>query len=255
MTETEWWNSSDLHSLLLFVSDKSSERKLRLFAAGCCRQVPGLVSLELARRALEVGERFADGLADREELTTAWQTVRRRDEPALRTVAVALGGHSRRGGPGCSRIDWSHPLGRDLARNVISSSMEPASHAAGNAARDVAGGPAAGMKAIRARNAAIAFARKEHELVCCELLRCIFNPFHPLTSLDGMWLAWNDGCLVKMATAIYEERDFSRVRMGVLADALEESGCTSEEVLRHCHGAGSVHTRGCFVVDWLTGRA
>jgi hypothetical protein len=39
----------------------------------------------------------------------------------------------------------------------------------------------------------------------------------------------------------------------VLADALEEAGCTNAEVLSHLRGP-AVHVRGCFVVDLLTGR-
>jgi translation initiation factor IF-1 len=85
-----------------------------------------------------------------------------------------------------------------------------------------------------------------------ELLRDIFGP-SPTTSLPAAVLAWNDGCIVKLATGIYEERDFSPQRMGVLADALEEAGVADEEVLGHLRGPG-LHCRGCWVVDLLTGR-
>ncbi len=37
-------------------------------------------------------------------------------------------------------------------------------------------------------------------------------------------------------------------RMPILADALEESGCDSADVLSHCRGPGP-HARGCWVVD------
>jgi hypothetical protein len=67
-------------------------------------------------------------------------------------------------------------------------------------------------------------------------------------------LAWNEGCVVKLAAGIYQDRDFSQERMGVLGDALEEAGVTDEEVLGHCRGLAAGHVRGCWLVDLLTGR-
>ena len=48
-----------------------------------------------------------------------------------------------------------------------------------------------------------------------------------------------------------EDREFGR--LPVLADALEEAGCTTEAILSHCRQPGE-HVRGCWVVDLLTGR-
>ena len=80
------------------------------------------------------------------------------------------------------------------------------------------------------------------------LLRCIFgNPFRPMT-IDPAWLTWNDGTVVKLAQAIYEERAFER--MPILADALEDASCGDEQILTHCRGPGP-HARGCFAVDAL----
>ena len=42
-------------------------------------------------------------------------------------------------------------------------------------------------------------------------------------------------------------------RLPILADALEEAGCTSEDVLRHCRDE-TTHVRGCWVIDNLLGR-
>src|SRR5262249_13859570 len=56
------------------------------------------------------------------------------------------------------------------------------------------------------------------------LLRELFgNPFRP-PSIGPAWLAWNDGTAVKVAQGIYDVRAFER--LPVLADALEEAGCT-----------------------------
>lgn len=78
-----------------------------------------------------------------------------------------------------------------------------------------------------------------------DLLRDIFgNPFRPVT-LDPAWRTTN---VVALAQAIYDERAFER--MPILADALEEAGCTNGEMLNHCREPGE-HVRGCWVVDML----
>jgi hypothetical protein len=53
---------------------------------------------------------------------------------------------------------------------------------------------------------------------------------------------------VKLAMAVYQERAFDR--LPVLADALEEAGCTDAEILGHCRKP-AVHVRGCWLVDLL----
>jgi hypothetical protein len=89
-----------------------------------------------------------------------------------------------------------------------------------------------------------------------DLLRCIFGslPFRSLPPVAPVVLTWNEGTVALLATAIYEERTFSRERMGVLADALEEAGCIAPELLNHLRGAGP-HVRGCWVIDLLLGKS
>ena len=70
---------------------------------------------------------------------------------------------------------------------------------------------------------------------------------------DVSWLAWNDGTVVKLAQAIYDDRAFDR--LPILADALEDAGCQDADILGHCRQQGAVHVRGCWVVDLLTGRS
>jgi hypothetical protein len=84
-----------------------------------------------------------------------------------------------------------------------------------------------------------------------DLVRYLFgNPFRPVT-IDPAWLTWNDGTVVKLAEAIYDERAFDR--MPILADALEEASCTNADILAHCRQPGE-HVRGCWVVDLLLGK-
>jgi hypothetical protein len=80
------------------------------------------------------------------------------------------------------------------------------------------------------------------------LLRHLFgNPYRPV-NLDPAWLAWSGGTVRKLARAIYEERRFQD--LPVLADALEEAGCDSPDILAHCREVGA-HVRGCWVLELL----
>jgi hypothetical protein len=54
-----------------------------------------------------------------------------------------------------------------------------------------------------------------------------------------------------MDQQMYDSRDFTD--MPILADALEEAGCTDSNILMHCRGPGP-HVRGCWVVDLLLGK-
>jgi hypothetical protein len=83
--------------------------------------------------------------------------------------------------------------------------------------------------------------------VSVSLLRDIFgNPFRPVTFVP----AWRTSATVGLARSMYDARDFAA--MPVLADALEEAGCDSADVLAHCRGPGP-HVRGCWVVDLVLG--
>ena len=56
----------------------------------------------------------------------------------------------------------------------------------------------------------------------------------------------------KIAQAIYDSRSFKR--MPILADALEDAGCTDAGLMAHCRGGGE-HTRGCWALDLLLKKA
>jgi hypothetical protein len=80
------------------------------------------------------------------------------------------------------------------------------------------------------------------------IIRDIFgNPFCPVSINPS----WRTSTVLALATGIYSDRAFDR--MPILADALQDAGCSNEDILNHCRGPGP-HTRGCFVIDLLTGR-
>jgi hypothetical protein len=120
----------------------------------------------------------------------------------------------------------------------------PAAHAAACAAEEVgeAACCAAGHPAIR----------NIEETAQAALLRDLFgNPF-PRITLNPAWLTGNGGTVVQLAQTIYEERRFAD--LPILADALEEAGCSNPDILAHCRSEGP-HVRGCWVVDLILGNS
>jgi hypothetical protein len=84
------------------------------------------------------------------------------------------------------------------------------------------------------------------------ILKDVLGPLPIRTvAIDPRWTAWNNGTIPAIARRIYEERAFHE--LPILADALEDAGCTDPDVLSHCRGPGP-HARGCWVVDLLLGK-
>jgi hypothetical protein len=121
------------------------------------------------------------------------------------------------------------------------------------------------LKALRAAQASNedppgqAFPLWQDSNLQAALLREIFgNPFCPV-ALDAAWVTWKSGTVRRLAEAAYEQRNMPAgtlddARLAVLADALEEAGCTEKDILGHLREASAVHVRGCWIVDLLTGR-
>ena len=72
-----------------------------------------------------------------------------------------------------------------------------------------------------------------------------------IPALDPAAVEANQTNAVRIAQAIQDEQAFDR--LAILADALEDAGCTDRAVLYHCrHSSG--HVGGCWVVDLVLGR-
>ena len=81
------------------------------------------------------------------------------------------------------------------------------------------------------------------------MVRDIFgNPYKTV----AISRAWAGGAPAELAQVIYAKNSFER--LPELAKALEQSGCTSADLLTHCQAA-SDHVRGCWAVDALLGKA
>lgn len=82
----------------------------------------------------------------------------------------------------------------------------------------------------------------------CDIVREIFgNPFRS----PSFFPEWRTDTAVTLARQMYDSREFSAIP--ILADALQDAGCDSADILEHCRGAGP-HVRGCWVVDLVLGK-
>jgi hypothetical protein len=224
MNEAEWFVCTDSELMLDHLGSEASNRKLRLYACALGYEEWQRMIDERSRDAIVVAERFADGLADSEELIFAFNAA----QEAWKQIVLIRGG---RHGKGIKSGKGSSVAKRiaGLARNAANPKWD-----------------------IRmARQDAW---RQELARKCgsAHYLREIFgNPFRP-TVIEPNMLSSNDGIAIKLARAIYDEYAFDR--LPILADALEEAGCTDTDILNHCRQPGD-HVRGCWVVDLLLGRS
>jgi hypothetical protein len=265
MTEEQWLFCTDPDPMIRFLElgRKGTCRKLRLFGVACCRRVWTFLSHEKIRRIVEVAEDYADGLASAPQLQAAFRI----------SFALCYKLRVTRDSP---RIDWSLSYAAwaaswvsgsdasfrtdDLLNSLVPGGYQAA--AAGSIVRSAAqaafyasyeGADAPQLVTQRAwgvSTPADPIWAKEDEAQS-GLLRCVFgNPFRPVTLTPAL-LAWNDGTVVRLAQAIYEDRAFDR--LPVLGDALEEAGCDNPDILTHCRQPGP-HVRGCWVVDLVLGK-
>jgi hypothetical protein len=219
VTEAEWLACTDPQTMLEFLRGKASDRKLRLFACHCCYhslQDHGCFKEE-AEDAVVMAEWFADGEATLGDLIDEREDFMRSFDAATFTLVAMM----------------------DAVAPTMATPMT-----IDDALR--------GVVAIAEYNRVIGFTANEqaHQ---CEVLRDFFgNPFRRLHVINPPWLAWNDGTVPKLAQGIYEQRRFEG--MFVLADALEDAGCTDAGLLAHLRGPGP-HVRGCWAVDLILGKS
>jgi hypothetical protein len=77
----------------------------------------------------------------------------------------------------------------------------------------------------------------------------VANPFRT-TSFRRAWLRDQGGLIQRLVDAVVEGDEAA---MPILADALEDAGCSDPRLLEHCRQA-KPHARGCWVMDLLSGK-
>lgn len=224
MDELQWLTSTDPQVMLEFLRDsgKLSERKARMFAVACCRSV--WLSLTVSTKgAVEVVERFVEGQAGEQEFRVHVFLQAAQSSNPERDLLLGLAYH-----PGTI---WN-PDHATAIRRLVAACAE----AKGSA-----------------------FTASMHKKQAALLRDLLRNPFRLPPLLPPSILTWNDGCIVKLATAAYDEHilpsgHLDNVRLAILADALEEAGCHDAEILGHLRQPGLIHVRGCWALDCVLGR-
>ena len=214
MTESAWPACRDSIQMLRELRPRRG-RKLELFITACCRRHWSELPARI-RRQVELLEACAEGQVSSNRIDDEW----------LEFESWCAGLYETSNGAGQGRwlavaeivsAGWNHDF----------ESYEP----------DYPSEVQHGRRQERERQA--------------DLVRDIFgNPFRPV-AVDPAWLAWNGGTVPAIAHRVYAERAFHD--LPILADALEDAGCTNADLLSHCRGGGE-HVRGCWAVDLLLGR-
>ncbi|HEY7153522.1 MAG TPA: hypothetical protein VH575_06155 [Gemmataceae bacterium] len=259
MTESEWNSCTDLQKMLAFLhgTGRLTERKARLFAVAVCQTIGHFLGDERSRLAVAVAEQYAEGVVPASRLEdaqrAAWDAHWEQDEENDRPAAVAFASEAAAWSVWWEPWEaWWRP--EDVARNAGQTAWAVTEALAGQAV--TAASPELAWREIQALEAVT---RHEQKRAHCALLRDIFgNPFPPAEVIAPAVLAWNEGLVVKLGRAVYEERKLpcgtlDTAHLAVLADALEESGCANEEILGHLRRPGP-HVRGCWPIDLLLGK-
>jgi hypothetical protein len=230
MIEAEWLACDDPWRMLRHLESTTSDRKMRLFECACARRVWYRVNDERLDRVLLGMENFADGLISAQELeplhNLAWEIEEDDNSPSpSRCIAYELGIASRVKQPNSPYMD-NGPI------HTHSGRFSAALAASGTD----------GQEEFQRRKAV---ERKQQTV----LLHDIFgNPFRPVTFSP----AWRTDTALSLARQMYESREFGA--MPILADALQDAGCDSEDILNHCRATDATHVRGCWVVDLVLGK-
>ncbi len=219
MTEAEWLASDDPEEMYSQVvkPGRNSRRRLDLFCLACAHLVFHLIEDQGARRAFEWLEENP-GQRHRPETNGH---VRDRFQGPARALYEAH--HRRERSIGGRAVHVAYDLWAGWYEYAFPNLLDLFTHYP-EALRD---DPRASLPAI---------------------MRDIFgDPFRPVAFSPE----WRTSTAVLLARGIYKERAFDR--MPILADALQDAGCDSDDILSHCRGPGP-HVRGCWVVDLVLGK-
>jgi hypothetical protein len=239
--EAQWLAAVDPQPMLDFLKQDDNDPRLRLFACACVRRIWHLLPDDRCKAAVEAAERDPGAQAY---------------PPAIRAAALAvLPGVRLTQVPALDQPgEWSRAV-RMMATTAAFAVLHQgpmlgfasgARWAAAGASTSSAGAVAS---AARADGSAGDDETKAERAAQSRLLRdIVYNPFRSPPAVEAAWLAWNGGAVANLARAIRDERAFDRLPL--LADALEDAGCTDADLLGHCR-SGQEHALGCWAVELL----
>lgn len=243
MTEAEWMASEDPELMLRHLGFRLTDRQAWLFTAACIRRLFPWFHLVMEH----------NGHLKREEDVQLWAAMDRKRYLELQADVQLYEAAADRTAPE-EVMAQMHPPGGQPCFWV------DAKNGAAHWAEEVAKGMLfrrryrhrTAERLAAAAAAAKTQAVKQERAFQADMLRCIVgNPFLAV-AIDQGCLAWQDGTVVRLAQAIYDDRAFDQ--LPILADALEEAACTDEWILSHLRFPGS-HVRGCVAVDVLLGKS
>jgi hypothetical protein len=226
MTEEEWLSCDHPALMLNLIRGKSSERKLRLFACACCRSVWSLLNSALLWHAVEIGEGCADRLIDEKEIDRLQQEM---------WISETVDRNAQNAAAGA--VAPPHFLSQGWFVHAVAALEHERAF----------------QEAVRRGERRLPPDIKRRSVrALMGLFRDVFvNPFRPVV-LDPRW---QTPLTVDLAEAAYQQRilpvgHLDPVRLAVLSDAIEETGCADQTILGHLRTPGP-HVRGCWLVDAL----
>jgi hypothetical protein len=248
MTLDDWLACTDI-STLEFELGAYSDRKLHLLTAACLRRVWDRLPSHHSRFAVEATEKFADGLISADALAWARSQAARESEEWMWLVRGSCNDHNLITG-----YDWCPTCAPHVARyecrvakqggvlDGVRRGLDDPAWVAAAAAFYTLG--LENHETARIRRGAV------WEWEWRSLFATVREILGESDSPDPLWPQWRTTDVLALARGIYCDRAFDR--MPILADALQDAGCTDEDVLWHCRRPGG-HVRGCWVVDLALG--
>jgi hypothetical protein len=219
MTEAEWLSCrTSIPHIMEYLrgGGRASDRKWRLFVCALARQVWPMLHSARSQKAVEVAERFADGMAPRREMIAAGASAQSACQPRRGKTWFA-----------CTTARFS----------AYSDAWDGAEWAIGDALD-------AGVTAPRKRT------------LLFDLFGNPFRPSPPLPPAVLAWNDRTVPRLAEVIYEDRQlpAGTLDTARLGILADALLDAGCDDEELIRHCRTEGA-HIRGCWTVDLILGKS
>lgn len=224
MTELEWLKNTEPYKLLSHVGlrrkVRPTPRKLRLCGCECVNLIMDHLEDERSIQAVRIAEQFADGKVSLRELRAAGRQAKAAADEAQRQESRPPVTTFRRTFAASAAHRLTHVPQTDevyKCRRMVSDVLYSISRAAPH--------------------------DPIHSEMQSKIIKDIFGSPSRVNTINSAWLT---STVLALAQGIYDEKAFDR--MPILADALQDAGCDSEEILKHCRDSAE-HWRGCWVVD------